>query len=161
MCMCYTSIVTDRLHALDDLLSRVRRAIQRPEYRRRLLAGLDVPGGIPVLRLLRVVDLASAEGAPSIKEVATRLGLEQSTTSRSVDAAVRAGLLTKDACDQDLRRALLRLTPSARALLAETSARHRDLLASMTDGWDEADLDRLVELLGRLCDGFDAIEARA
>ena len=117
-----------------------------------------MPGGLPVLRLLRVVDLASEQGAPSIKEVATRLGLEQSTTSRSVDAAVRAGLLTKDACDRDLRRALLRLTPAARTLLDETSARHRELLGAVTDGWDEADLARLVELLGRLCDGFDALE---
>lgn len=112
-----------------------------------------------MIRLLRVVELASQASAPSIKDVATRLGLDQSTTSRSVDTAVRAGLLAKDACDQDLRRALLRLTPRAQALLNETSARRRELLAAMTDGWDEADVDRLVELLGRLCDGFDALEA--
>lgn len=153
-------VAATRLHELDDLLARVRRVIQRPEYRRRLLEGLDVPGGITMLRLLRAVDVASSEGAPSIKEVATRLALEQSTTSRSVDMAVRANLLIKDACDQDLRRALLRLTPQARALLDETSARRRDLLGSMTEGWPESDIDRLVELLGLLCDGFDAIETR-
>ena len=148
-----------RLHDLDDFLTRIRVAIQRPEYRRRLLSGLDVPGGITMLRLLRAVELLSAGNGPSIKDVATRLAVEHSTASRSVDAAVQAGLLSKDSCQDDLRRARLELTSDGRALLSETSRRRRELLDEVTGGWPPEDVDRLVQLLDALCEGFDALES--
>ena len=151
---------TDRLTELDDLLMRVRVATQRPEYRRRLLAGFDIPGGIPTLKLLRAVEaLEDGATAPSIRDVASRLALEHSTVSRAVDVAVRAGLLTKLPCEQDLRRARLNLTKQGRTLLTRSSRRRQQLVAQVTDGWLEAELDQLVSLLQAICQGFDELEA--
>lgn len=150
-----------RLQELDELLSRVRTAIQRPGYRGRILTGLDVPGGVSTLRTLRVVATASVDGDPSIKEVATRLGVEQSTASRNVDTAVRAGLLRKRVCDRDQRRSRLRLTPAGETLLGTTSERRRALLADLVSDWPEEDVDDLVRLLGGLCRGLDDLEERS
>lgn len=149
----------DRLSELDDLLARVRVATQRPGYRRRLLEGLDVPGGIPTLKLLRAVEALEEGGAPSIRDVASRLALEHSTVSRAVDVAVRADLLSKQPCDRDLRRALLTLTRKGRTLLARSSEHRQALLAQVTTGWRDAELHDLVRLLDVLCEEFDRLEA--
>lgn len=147
-----------RLHDLDELLANVRVALQRPTYRLKLLSGLDVPGGISTLRLLRAVEFLSLEAAPSIGDVATRLAVEHSTASRSVDGAVRSGLLSKRACTQDLRRTRLDLTSQGRTLLKKASARRRELLGDVTQGWDADDIDHLVDLLDALRQGFDRLE---
>ena len=149
----------ERLHELDELLASVRVALQRPEYRRKLLTGLDVPGGITTLRLLRAVEILAVDEAPSIRDIATRLAVEHSTASRSVDAAVRASLLSKHACEQDLRRTRLELTVLGRSMLKKTSARRRELLGRVTEGWPSEDIDRLVELLDNLRQGFDGLES--
>jgi len=147
-----------RLYELDDLLASVRRALQRPTYRRKLLSGLDLPGGIAMLRLLRAVEILRVDGAPSIGDIASRLAVEHSTASRSVDAAVRFGLLSKRPCDRDLRRARLELTGRGRSVLRKASTRRRELLAQVTAGWSDADIDRLVEMLDALRRGFDDLE---
>lgn len=160
MCMRYTYIVpsTDRLHDLDDLLAALRVVVQRPAYRRRLLVGLDVPGGITALRLLRVVELLGRDGSPAIGDVAARLAIKHSTASRGVDAGVRAGLLIKESCAEDQRRARVRLTAEGRKVLKRTSSRRRQMLAQVTEGWSAADLDRMVLLLEDLREGFDRLE---
>lgn len=147
-----------RLQELDELLARLRTAVQRPEYRRRILADPPVEGGITTLRLLGAVDHLAAEGAPSIKETAARLALEHSTVSRSVDVATGAGLLVKRSCEDDHRRTRLELTARGRTLLADTHERRRAMLRELTDGWPPGQLDQLVDLLTDLVHGFDALE---
>jgi DNA-binding MarR family transcriptional regulator len=151
----------ETLSQLDDLLMRVRVATQRPEYRRRLLDGFEIPGGISTLRLLRAVEALEVDAAPSIRDVASRLALEHSTVSRLVEVAVRSGFLTKQPCEQDLRRALLTLTEEGRTLLDRSSRRRCELVAQVTDGWTDDQLDQLVQQLGLLCEGFDELEAGA
>lgn len=158
MCYTYQVAAEQQLHELDDLLTAVRLAVQRPAYRRRLLRGLDIPGGISTLRMLRAVEILSGPGAPSIKDVAARLAVEHSTASRGVDAAVRSGLLTKQPCTDDQRRARLALTSQGRRVLKKTSARRRELLEDVTEGWPAEDIARLIELLDALRLGFDRLE---
>lgn len=150
---------TDRLTELDDLLAAVRLAVQRPGYRRRLLSGLEIAGGITTLRVLRAVETHSADASPSIGDIGTRLAVEHSTASRSVDAAVKHGLLSKHTCEQDMRRTRLKLTARGRSVLSKTAARRKELLGAVTEGWPEEDLDRLVGLLDTLLEGFDRLES--
>src|SRR5690625_4672042 len=150
-----------QLHALDDLVSRGRTAIQRPGYRRRVLADIDVPGGVSTLRTLRVVATLAADGDPSIKEVAARLGVEHSTASRSVDTAVRAELLRKRACDTDQRRARVILTDEGQAILDAATEQRRDLVGDIVADWPPHDVDDLVRLLSMLCHGLDELEVRS
>lgn len=147
-----------RLYELDELLTRLRLAIQRTGYRRRLLMGMDVPGGVSTLRSLRAVELLSARSAPSIRDVATRLAVEHSTASRSVDTAVRAGLLTKRSCQEDLRRTRLELTRAGRSILEQTSERRREVLAEVTRSWRPEDMEMLIQLLDEFCGGLDYLE---
>jgi DNA-binding MarR family transcriptional regulator len=158
--MWYTYCVggAHRLHELDDLLTAVRLAVQRPEYRRRLLRGLDIPGGVSTLRLLRAVEVLSSSGAPSIKDVAVRLAVEHSTASRAVDSALRLGLLSKQPCVDDLRRTRLALTSQGRTLLKQSAERRREVLEEVTEGWAVEDMTRLIGLLDALRSGFDRLE---
>lgn len=154
----YGVVDTQRLHELDDLLTAARLAVQRPEYRRRLLRGLDIPGGIATVRVLRAVAIMSGSSAPSIKDVASRLAVEHSTASRGVDAAVRSGLLSKRPCADDQRRARLVLTSEGRTVLKRTSARRQEILEDVTKGWPPEHIVRMIELLDALRVGFDRLE---
>lgn len=146
------------LDALDDLLLGVRRLTQRPGYRRRLLAGLDVDVSPGVIRVVRMVSLLS-EGSPSLGETATGLGIDASTTSRLVDGAVAAGFLVRRQSPDDLRRTLLQLTPAGSGLLHQADQVRRRLLSEVVGDWDEGDLHHLVTLMERLRADLSHIEA--
>lgn len=148
-----------RLDVLDESLLGLRRLFQRRGYRERLLADLSRPLEVTTLRLLRAVQRAG--DAPSVGEVADTLTIDPSTASRVVDRAVESGLLERRACTDDRRRARLHLTAAGQDVLDEVTARRRQLLGEVTADWDAADLDRLVDLLSRLQEGFDRLESSA
>lgn len=144
------------LSRLDEAISGFRVATQRPAYRDRLLAGIQFDGGIASLRLLRSVERLTEDGVgPSIRQVATSLGVEHSTASRTTDAMVRAGLVSRDRCSDDQRQIRLELTRQGRTTLAAATARRQEVLASLVEDWDEEDLHTLAVLLDRLRDTFD------
>lgn len=144
------------IEGLDEAIVGFRAATQRPAYRQRLLKDTDFAGGIAALRLLRSVERLSVDGAsPSIRQVAIDLGVEHSTASRSVDALVREDLLTRSRCADDQRQARLQLTEHGRTSLGSATARRQEVLASLVEDWDEADLRTLTHLLHRLRHGFD------
>ena len=144
------------LDGLDESLLRLRRVFQRSGYRRRLLQGLSPAIESATLRLLRAVQ--RSDGLPSVGAVAGALMIDPSTASRVVDGAVEAGLLDRRTCTDDRRKARLRLTGEGQAILEKVTARRRQLLAEVTEGWDPNDLHRLTELLSTLQAGFDQLE---
>jgi len=150
---------SSHLDALDDALVRVRRAVQHPAYRRRLLGSLDVDLPLSTLRVMRVVERAGAS-SPSIGDVAETLAIDPSTASRGVDDGVGRGLLSRSPCASDRRRSRLTLTVAGRDVLDRLAAARRDLLADVTGDWQDAELETLVALLGRLLDGFGRLEHR-
>lgn len=147
------------LDDLDDALVGIRRVLQRPGYRSRLLRALSADLPLATLRLLRAVQRGGA--APSIGEVADVLGVDPSTASRVVERAVVSEYLRRTTCTQDRRRTRLVLTSTGAHLLDEVTARRRELLAEITASWDAADIGELLILLQRLLDGFDTLEASA
>lgn len=156
--MRYTYTMTSTLHSLDDAVHHVRVALQRPAYARRMLRGLAFDGGMASLRVLRAVERSSE--APSIRQIATALGVEHSTASRLVDGLVRSGLVEKSPSATDQRQTLLRLTQEGGSLLDEATARRQQLMAEATQGWDDADVRTLAQLLQRLAEEIDAILTR-
>jgi DNA-binding MarR family transcriptional regulator len=148
------------LDALDEVLVDVRRVLQRPGYRRRLLAAVGGPVELASLRVLRAVERAPSP-APSIGDVAEVLAVDPSTASRTVDRCVAAGHLTRRPCPDDRRRSRLELTAEGRAVLARVTGARRELLAEVTAAWDPADLARLADLLATLVAGFDQLEPSA
>jgi len=140
---------------LDDELARVRDAMRRPGYRRRLLAGITVEGGITTIRVLRAVESFGPPHPASIRDVADRLGVEHSTASRAVDTAVRAGVLARLPCTDDQRKVMLSMTDEGRDVLARASQQRQDLLSDVTRSWSAHDIEQLVSLLARLNDDFE------
>ena len=145
-----------RYDHLDELLTRLHVARQRPSWRRRLLDGADPVASVSTLRVLRAVEHSQQTGAgASISDVAEYAAVEHSTASRTVAAVVAAGLLTKEYATDDQRRCVLVLTDVGRKALATVTDRRRELVAETIADWPDSDVDTLVALLERLADRFE------
>lgn len=150
-----------RYDQLDELLTRIAIARQRPSWRGRVLDGSAPVTNPSTLRTLRAVqECQPAGGGASVRDVADFLAVEHSTASRAVTAGVAAGLLTKTSAADDQRRCALMLTDEGRKALATVAERRRDLVAEMVEDWPDTDVDTLVSLLARLTERFEAAGAR-
>lgn len=155
--MCYTCYVRSQLSRLDELLARIRQAQQRGAWRRPLLDSSGLGLSLADVRVLRAIERRAAAGSPpSISDIADDVGVEHSTASRAVANVESAGLVSKTAADTDQRRSSLVLTARGRRALARTTARRRQMVDHVVSDWTAADLDKLVGLLERLADDFDA-----
>ena len=85
-----------RYDDLDELLTRIHIARQRPGWRRRLLEESNQVTSVTTLRVLRAVEQCQqVRGGASVRDVAEYMAVEQSTASRTVASVVASGLLTK------------------------------------------------------------------
>ncbi|MFI5506313.1 MarR family winged helix-turn-helix transcriptional regulator [Mycobacterium sp. NPDC051804] len=149
-----------RYDRLDELLTRLHVARQRPSWRRRLLEG-DPVANVSTLRVLRAVEHSQSAGdGASISDVAEYMAVEHSTASRTVGAVVAAGLLTKAFATDDQRRCVLVLTDVGQKALATVTERRRELVAETIADWPDADVDTLVGLLERLTERFESSAGR-
>ncbi|MGU3501653.1 MarR family winged helix-turn-helix transcriptional regulator [Mycobacterium sp. C31M] len=140
-----------RYDQLDELLTRIHVARQRPNWRRRLLDGAGPVTSVSTLRVLRAVERHQLQGSgASIGDVAEHLSVEHSTASRTVSAVVAAGLIAKSAAPEDQRRSVLVLTDTGQKALTAVTERRRDLVADAVADWPGADVDTLVTLLEKL-----------
>jgi len=147
------------LIGLDLALLEVRRLVNRPGYRSRLLGPLGRRVELSTVRILQTVDQSPTP--PSIGAVAATLAIDPSTASRLVDQRVTEGLLERSSDVEDRRRIVLTLTPAGRELLTELAASRLAMLAEATVGWDVADVRTLERLLLRLTGGFRTLEEDA
>lgn len=145
------------LNGLDRALLEVRRLVNRPGYRRRLLGPLGRRIELSTVRILHAVDQASAP-PPSIGTVAATLAIDPSTSSRLVDQRVTEGLLSRSPDPDDRRRLVLALTPAGRTLLDELAASRTAMLEEVTADWTSADIVMLERLLLRLTADFATLE---
>jgi DNA-binding MarR family transcriptional regulator len=145
-----------RLIGLDRALLEVRRLVNRPGYRRRLLGPLGRRIELSTVRVLHAVDQAPTP--PSIGTVAATLAIDPSTASRLVDQRVTEGLLSRSPDPDDRRRLVLTLTPAGRALLDELAASRTTMLEEVTADWTSADIVALEQLLLRLTTDFAILE---
>lgn len=144
------------LVGLDHALLEVRRLVNRPGYRRRLLGPLGRRVELSTVRVLHAVD--QADTPPSIGEVAATLAIDPSTASRLVEQRVIDGLIDRSPDPDDRRRTTLRLTDRGRGLLAELAASRREMLDDVTCAWPRTDVHELERLLGLLVTGFRTLE---
>ena len=149
-------IPSHRLIGLDRALLEVRRLVNRPGYRRRLLGPLGRRIELSTVRVLHAVDQAPTP--PSIGTVAATLAFDPSTASRLVDQRVTEGLLSRSPDPDDRRRLVLTLTPAGRAMLDELAASRTTMLEEVTADWTSADIVALEQLLLRLTTDFAILE---
>jgi len=146
----------DPLATLDVALLELRRLVNRPGYRRRLLGPLGRAIELSTVRVLHAID--QSPDAPSVGEVATILAIDPSTASRLVEQRVADGLVRRERSPSDGRRSTLQLTDRGARLLVELAHSRRTMLAEVTSGWELDDIHQLDELLRRLIVGFSALE---
>lgn len=153
-------LLSARDHTLDRLdlaLVGVRRVLQLPAYRGRLLGRLGAELSLSTLSVVRAVERCD-DGPPSIGDVADLLGITPSTASRAVDDAVAGGFVTREPCHDDGRRQRLRMTAAGIALLDQATSVRRAIIAEVTADWDGDDLHHLVDRLDALLADFARLE---
>lgn len=149
-----TTPTSSLLDALDVALVRVRRTLQAPAYRRRLIQGVGAGMPLSTLRVARAIERCG-EQPPSIGDIAELLGVDPSTASRAAEDAVSRGMVAREACDWDRRRQRLRLTEEGVRILEQVNDVRRALLGEVTQGWDADELAELVHRLDHLLSDFD------
>src|SRR5690606_31143065 len=96
--------------------------------------------------------LGDAEGGPMRRvDLAQAVGLTPSGITRLLDGLEAAGLVRKEACSTDARVTYAAITPEGRTALSEAAEVHLAALVALFDErYAPEELERLVELLGRL-----------
>lgn len=148
--------VTHPLTGLDRALLEVRRLVNRPGYRHRLLGPLGRRIELSTVRVLQAVDQAPTP--PSIGTIAATLAIDPSTASRLVDQRVTEGLLTRSSDPDDRRRLVLEMTSEGRDLLDELAISRTTMLEEVCANWSGTDIVALERLLQRLTRDFATLE---
>lgn len=131
-----------------ELANRLRAAIQ---HLLPLLRGQSVRSDITPSRMAALAELAEA-GPMRISELAERVGITLSTTSRMADLLDGLGWIERRPDPADLRATLISVSEPGRAVLTAVRKEHADRLA--------ARIDRLpADLVHELHHALPALEA--
>lgn len=127
---------------------------------RLLSADLQQQHGLSVNDYEALLVLSRAEGRRMRRiDLARHLILTPSGVTRLLEGLERAGLVERATCDADLRVTYAQLTGAGAARLEEASCSHVGSVRTLfEDAFADGDLERFVELLGRLpgaTDGSD------
>ncbi|MGM7679382.1 MarR family winged helix-turn-helix transcriptional regulator [Microbacterium sp. A94] len=147
------SYVQRDVEDLDSSLAQLRRMLQHPYYRDRLLGALDDAIELGTLRVLRAVERAD-EALPAVGTIADALGIDPSTASRMVNRTVELGLLQRTPSAQDRRRMQLKLTVTGQRCLERATSERRILLGELTQHWSGDELHAFVDLMNSMLDSF-------
>lgn len=103
-----------------------------------------------------------AEHEPmSATQIVARSSMDKVNVSRAVAGLEKAGLLARHVDPADRRRALLRLTPRGRAVLADLVPRVLAVERQLLDGLTDTECDTLVRLMQRVRDNAAALREDA
>lgn len=145
----------------ESALERVERAMVRIRRRqvRRALAPPDSPVDHSVVGVLDAIEAArGSTESVTVGTVAANLGVDPSQGSRLVQAAIEAGVVRREASQEDGRRSILELTEFGREVAERIhSTRHAAFQQAMS-GWTSEDMSRFADLLERFVDNLDAID---
>lgn len=104
----------------------------------------------------RVLFEVADPAAPSARDIARSLDIDEAQISRILSRFVRSGWLARSAAPEDRRRKTLSLTAAGRAGLDAVSARFRDDLARRLGGADPCALVAAMDGLRRALDPGEA-----
>ncbi|WP_328300485.1 MarR family transcriptional regulator [Streptomyces sp. NBC_00435] len=96
--------------------------------------------------LLNRLDL---EGPMGVKALAGGMGIDSSTVTRQVAPLVDSGLVKRTSHPEDGRAVVLALSPRGLARLEEVRSSRRELMARVTEGWNEVERESFTGLLTR------------
>lgn len=131
----------------------VRRDLQRA-LERQLLDDFNLSGADYAL----LVPLSeSPDGVLRPRQLGAEVGWERSRLSHQIGRMEKRGLVTREACEDDARGSLVRLTAAGRAAIEEAAPRHAELVRRLfLDPFTADEVAQLGRLLGRVRAAVDA-----
>jgi len=138
--------------AIDAVMNRVRRSVQRREFGRLILARIDP--SLEVSHLDAILALtAFASDTPqdevTVGTIAERMGIDPSRASRISADLVERGYAFRVASQLDARRICLKLTAKSERLVTAVRQTKWRMFAGSLAEWDEQDLVTFAGLLER------------
>ena len=143
----------DPLEVLETELVQLQRALERLARRSDIHRDLDRASYL----LARTLE---ATGPISVKDLASRLGLDATTVTRQVATMERLGLLDRHSDPNDGRVKLIELSPNGRRKMRAVQRARRERVRQLFAGWSNRDQLELGQLLGRFNDAVADIELR-
>jgi DNA-binding MarR family transcriptional regulator len=125
--------------------------------KRELAAELQAQHGLTMTAYEALYVLSRAEGQRLKRvDLAERLVLTPSGVTRLLEGLEAAGLVERVSCDTDLRVSYAGLTAAGAEKLEQASCGHTGSVRALFEAHlDEAEIERLGELLGRLPGALD------
>ncbi|PRD43629.1 MarR family transcriptional regulator [Phyllobacterium phragmitis] len=102
--------------------------------------------------MMRIMSSLSAHKELTINELSVLAVTEQSTTSRSIELLVTAGLVKREISDSDQRVRTVVLTKLGKAKLKEISPLINRLHAKLVEDIDEEELETCIRVLQKMTD---------
>lgn len=143
----------EQVAAVADTLARLSRSVERRRQQFLAAAKHDVEWSAHLL-----IHTIAKCGPLRAGALAEAVQSDPSTISRQVSALVKDGLIERQADPEDGRASLLVLTDKGRDIHADHLALRNQHFARMLDDWSERDCRRLVQLLTRFAERYDALE---
>ena len=138
--------------AIDAVMSKVRRSVQRRDFGRLILARIDPSlelGHLDAIIALGAVASDTPQDEATVGVIAERMGIDPSRASRISADLVERGYAFRVASQLDARRICLKLTAkSERLVTAVRQTKWRIFAGSLTQ-WNEQDLVTFAVLLER------------
>ncbi|OEO28447.1 MarR family transcriptional regulator [Devosia insulae DS-56] len=140
--------------AIDAVMHKVRRSIQRRDFGRQVMAQID-----PTLEVAHLDAISAIAHAPAYIEdakvevtvglIAERLAVDPSRASRISAELVDRGYARRVASQQDARRICLELTPKGKRFIEAVRINKWNLFAQALGQWNERDLVAFAVLFER------------
>ncbi|HWV16931.1 MAG TPA: MarR family transcriptional regulator [Cellvibrio sp.] len=145
------------MNNVDEVLTSLRRVIRAIDlHSQHLVKTASVTG--PQLRLLQ---LMSADGQPTVSDLAKKMSLSQATVTSIMDRLANRGLIERVRSTDDKRKVHPKLTEEGREILAKTPTPLQDSFVrnfNSLKSWEQnmiiASIQRIAEMMG--AEGVDA-----
>ncbi len=119
---------------------------------------------IPSKYLNRDIDINSfwqlaplrAKKALRPTEIASQLGLDNSTVSRQLQKLEAQGLVEREVDPSDARAQLIKLTADGEQILSLVASARREMIAGVISNWKDEDVAALLHYLTRLTEEMEA-----
>jgi DNA-binding MarR family transcriptional regulator len=159
-----TEAAAEAVAAIDAVMNKVRRSIQRRDFGRLILARID-----PSLEVSHLDAISAIAHNPVVGDtpqyevtvgiIAERLGIDPSRASRISADIVERGYAFRVASQLDARRICLKLTAKGERLVTAVRQTKWRIFAESLAQWDEQELVTFAKLLERFA-GLATDEAR-
>lgn len=145
---------------LDSAMFLWFRVVAQGGFTAPLLAGLETEVDMTRFRALTAIArLAHGIGraaptAPTIGALAEELGIDPSRASRIAADLIEAGLVRREAAQEDGRKSVLALTGRSVAIFEAYRDAKWERYRAVFDGWPDADIESFARLFARFFDGM-------